>query len=114
MVDQHGTRAGPEHETEVGHFALAHNVGAGRVLAPGEPEVEAAERMHGRSLSYIEQAPFGFFATDEDGKFVFMNARLASWLDVVPERLTERGTKLSELVLGEVPALADGVGESSR
>ncbi|HAC57244.1 MAG TPA: hybrid sensor histidine kinase/response regulator, partial [Rhodobiaceae bacterium] len=79
-----------------------------RDMTSERARIEAAERMHGRSLSYIEQAPFGFFATDEDGKFVFMNARLASWLDVVPERLTERGTKLSELVLGEVPALADG------
>ncbi|MDZ4382326.1 MAG: ATP-binding protein [Parvibaculum sp.] len=69
---------------------------------------ETAERTHLRSLSYIEHAPFGFFATDEEGGLIFMNARLASWLGVVPERLTERKTKLSELVLGEVPALAEG------
>ncbi|MEP2830644.1 PAS domain-containing protein [Parvibaculum sp.] len=70
--------------------------------------VDSAERRHSRSLSYIDHAPFGFFAADEDGALVFMNARLASWLGVVPDRLTERRVTLDELVLGEVPALADG------
>jgi len=79
-----------------------------RDMTSERERVEIAERTHLRSLSYIEHAPFGFFAADEDGVLIFMNSRLASWLGVVPERLTERKTKLSELALGEVPALADG------
>lgn len=79
-----------------------------RDMTSERERLETAERTHLRSLSYIEHAPFGFFAANEEGVLIFMNARLASWLGVVPERLTERQTKLSELVLGEVPALAEG------
>jgi two-component system cell cycle sensor histidine kinase/response regulator CckA len=70
--------------------------------------IDSAELKHSRSLSYIDHVPFGFFTADEEGALVFINARLASWLGVVPERLTQRQVTLGELVLGEVPALADG------
>lgn len=79
-----------------------------RDMTSERERVDSAERRHSRSLSYIEHAPFGFFAADEHGTLVFMNARLASWLGVVPERLTERQVKLAEIVFGEAPALADG------
>ncbi len=79
-----------------------------RDLTTERERAETAERMHKRSLSYIELAPFGFFAADEDGSLIFMNARLGAWLGTEPARIAERRTKLAELVLGEVPALTEG------
>ena len=79
-----------------------------RDLTAERDRAESAERMHRRSLSYVEHAPFGFFAADPDGALIFMNARLGSWLGVEPQRLTERRVKLDELVIGDVPALAEG------
>ncbi|MEQ8326984.1 MAG: response regulator [Parvibaculum sp.] len=79
-----------------------------RDLTVERTRAEAAERMHKRSLSYVEHAPFGFFATDEDGSLIFMNARLAGWLDVEASRITERRSKLEELVLGDAPAFTEG------
>ncbi|MEQ9151297.1 MAG: response regulator [Parvibaculum sp.] len=64
--------------------------------------------MHKRSLAYVEHAPFGFFAADPDGAVIFMNARLGNWLGVEPQQITERRVKLAELVMGDVPALAEG------
>jgi two-component system cell cycle sensor histidine kinase/response regulator CckA len=79
-----------------------------RDLTAERERAESAERMHKRSLAYVEHAPFGFFAADPDGVLIFMNARLGSWLGVEPQRLTERRVTLAELVIGDVPALADG------
>ena len=84
-----------------------------RDLTTERERAEAAERRHRRSLAFIEHAPFGFFAAEAEGRLVFMNARLGEWLDAEPRRLTERRTKLDELVIGEVPALADGEAEQS-
>ncbi|PKP72045.1 MAG: hybrid sensor histidine kinase/response regulator, partial [Alphaproteobacteria bacterium HGW-Alphaproteobacteria-5] len=100
--------------------------GTGRDSAPGgavwlfrdltseRDRAETAERIHERSLAYIEHAPFGFFAADGDGRLVFMNALLSKWLDVEPGRIVGRRVTLDELVLGEVPALADGESEDSE
>ena len=79
-----------------------------RDLTAERERAESAERMHKRSLAYVEHAPFGFFAADPDGVLIFMNVRLGSWLGVEPQRLTERRVTLAELVIGDVPALADG------
>ncbi|MFA7639417.1 MAG: PAS domain-containing protein [Parvibaculum sp.] len=70
--------------------------------------VKAAEKRNRRALAYVEHAPFGFFAMEEDGALVFMNARLGEWLGVEPQTLIDRGAKLSGLLMGEVSALSDG------
>ena len=79
-----------------------------RDLTAERERAEAAERIHKRSLAYVEHAPFGFFAADPDGALIFMNARLGGWLGVEPQRVTERRVKLDELVIGDVPALVEG------
>mgnify|MGYP003571090069 FL=1 len=79
-----------------------------RDLTTERERAESAERMHKRSLAYVEHAPFGFFAADPDGAVIFMNARLGNWLGVEPQQITERRVKLAELVMGDVPALAEG------
>ncbi|MBX3505869.1 MAG: response regulator [Parvibaculum sp.] len=79
-----------------------------RDLTVERERAASAEKRHRRSLSYIEHAPFGFFATDAESRLIFMNARLGEWLGSDPRLLTERRTKLDELVLGEVPALEEG------
>lgn len=79
-----------------------------RDLTTERERAESAERMHKRSLAYVEHAPFGFFAADPDGAVIFMNARLGNWLGVEPQQITERRVKLAELVIGDVPALAEG------
>ena len=79
-----------------------------RDLTAERERAESAERMHKRSLAYVEHAPFGFFAADPDGALIFMNARLGNWLGVEPQQITERRVKLAELVIGDVPALAEG------
>jgi two-component system cell cycle sensor histidine kinase/response regulator CckA len=70
--------------------------------------VKAAEKRNRRALAYVEHAPFGFFAMEEDGALVFMNKRLGEWLGVDSQKLIDRGAKLSELLMGEVSALSDG------
>src|SRR5690606_27891240 len=70
--------------------------------------VKAAEKRNRRALAYVEHAPFGFFAMEEDGALVFMNKRLGEWLGVDSQKLIDRGAKLSELLMGEVSALSYG------
>ena len=84
-----------------------------RDLTAERERAEAAEKRHNRSLAYIEHAPFGFFAAEADGRLVFVNGRLGAWLGAEPRHLMERRTTLEEIVLGEVPALAEGEAEQS-
>ena len=84
-----------------------------RDLTVERDRAELAERMHKRSISYVENAPVGFFAADvERGAIVYLNPTLGRWLDVEPAHVTGRGLTLSDLALGEAPALTDGDGGS--
>ncbi len=79
-----------------------------RDLTAERDRAEAAERTHMRSLSYLENAPVGFFAADAvSGRIVYLNPTLGNWLAIEPARVTERGLTLSDLALGEAPALAE-------
>lgn len=84
-----------------------------RDLTAERARAEAAEKRHRRSMAFIEHAPFGFFAAEGSGRLVFMNGRLGEWLGVDPRIPAERRMKLNEIVIGEVPGLADGEGEQS-
>ncbi|HEY8190758.1 MAG TPA: ATP-binding protein, partial [Micavibrio sp.] len=42
-------------------------------------------------IDFTDNAPVGFFSTDQDGKFVFVNATLARWLGEDIERLLNTG-----------------------
>jgi two-component system cell cycle sensor histidine kinase/response regulator CckA len=70
-------------------------------------------------VSFVDNAPVGFYSVDADGRFLFANATLARWLGVTPEVLIKEGTRLHD-ILRDVPpagvpafdAFADGDGSS--
>ena len=76
----------------------------------GEREAtDAAHREQGRFIGYLDTAPFGFFSALPSGVITYVNETLGTWLDLDPERITERGLALSDLVQGDVGALAPPV-----
>ncbi|HEX7777548.1 MAG TPA: ATP-binding protein [Parvibaculum sp.] len=81
-----------------------------RDLTNERERAEAAERQWGRVSEFLAAMPLGFYATDVNGEVLFVNAQLASWLGVEPQRLTERHAKLSEFVLGDLSMLSDPIG----
>lgn len=55
-----------------------------------------------RFIDLMEHAPIGFFSSDTDGRLLFVNQTLASWLGTDPESLTKGDLRLHNL-LSEVP-----------
>lgn len=76
----------------------------------GEREAtDAAHREQGRFIGYLDTAPFGFFSALPSGVITYVNETLGTWLALDPDRITERGLALSDLVQGDVGALAPPV-----
>ncbi len=48
-------------------------------------------------ISYLDHAPAGFFSTDQDGRLVYVNATLATWLGLDLEKTTDGSLKLSDM-----------------
>ena len=48
-------------------------------------------------ISYLDHAPAGFFSTDQDGRIVYVNATLATWLGLDLEKTTDGSLKLSDM-----------------
>jgi two-component system, cell cycle sensor histidine kinase and response regulator CckA len=48
-------------------------------------------------ISYLDHAPAGFFSTDADGRIVYLNATLASWLGLDLEKVAEATLKLEDI-----------------
>lgn len=85
-----------------------------RDLTVERDRAETAESTHKRSLSYVENAPVGFFAADvRSGRIVYLNPTLGKWLGIEPARVTERRFTLADLALGEAPALTNSDGETN-
>ena len=55
-----------------------------------------------RFIDLMEHAPIGFFSSDTDGRLLFVNQTLASWLGTDPETLTKGDLRLHQL-LSEAP-----------
>jgi two-component system cell cycle sensor histidine kinase/response regulator CckA len=64
-----------------------------------------------RYLSYLDEAPFGFFSAGADGKVTYVNKHLAASLGLEPDQITARGMSLQDLAVGDVAALSPPVGE---
>src|SRR5262249_37925430 len=54
-------------------------------------------------VEFLDGAPVGFYSVDADGRFLFVNNTLASWLDNAPEDLVGGGARLRDF-LGTVPS----------
>ena len=60
-------------------------------------------------IDFLDHAPAGFFAADQQGVITFMNATLAGWLDYDLAQVGSGGMKLSQLVAGSGAALLEAV-----
>jgi PAS domain-containing protein len=47
---------------------------------------------------FLENAPIGFFSVDAEGRFLFVNETLASWLGHAPAEITGNGRALREFI----------------
>lgn len=65
---------------------------------------EAEERQ--RYLSYLDDAPFGFFVAAADGKLSYVNKHLAMALGIEREELAARGLMLQDIVEGNAAGLS--------
>jgi two-component system, cell cycle sensor histidine kinase and response regulator CckA len=52
---------------------------------------------------FLDNAPIGFYSVDGEGRFLFVNQALADWLGASPTDLVERGARLRDFLIGEIP-----------
>ncbi len=52
-----------------------------------------------RLLDFMDHAPVGFYSVDRTGRFLFVNATLASWLGVDPAELLRGGHRLHDFLI---------------
>lgn len=65
-----------------------------------EREMEEAQRREFRQLyDFVDNLPVGFFSTDQQGRFRFVNRTLGDWLGVAPEFARATGQGLVDYVL---------------
>jgi len=69
-------------------------------VTPRRAIEETLRREHEMLADFIDFLPVGFYSADSDGRFRFVNQRLAEWVGHSPDELV--GMELSE-VLGAVP-----------
>ncbi|MDV7339091.1 PAS domain-containing protein [Terasakiella sp. A23] len=81
---------------------LARDVSARR-------EMEEAQRKEFRqTFDFVDNLPVGFFSSDQNGRFRFVNQTFGDWLGVSPEMARATGLGLSDFVL-EMNDGAEGV-----
>jgi two-component system cell cycle sensor histidine kinase/response regulator CckA len=67
-----------------------------------EREMEQAVRAEqARLAEFIDQAPVGFYSVDNEGRFLFVNQRLADWLDVGLSELIGGAVRLDDVLSPE-------------
>ncbi|WP_051609851.1 hybrid sensor histidine kinase/response regulator [Terasakiella pusilla] len=72
-------------------------------------EMEQAQRKEFRqTFDFVDNLPVGFFSSDQNGRFRFVNQTLGDWLGVSPEMARATGMGLSDFVL-EMNDGAEGV-----
>ena len=57
----------------------------------------------GRLADFLENAPIGFYSVDRDGRFLFINDTLASWLGSTPPEITGGSSRLHDFIAGAAP-----------
>jgi two-component system cell cycle sensor histidine kinase/response regulator CckA len=67
-------------------------------------EIQHVMRGEQQKLAdFLDKAPIGFYSVDAQGRFVFVNSTLASWLGYTPEEMTGSGMHLEDVMpQGEV------------
>jgi len=72
-------------------------------------EMETAQRREFRQMfDFVDNLPVGFFSSDQNGRFRFVNQTLGDWLGVSPEMVRATGMGLFDFV-SEVSDTAKGV-----
>ncbi|SCA57907.1 Signal transduction histidine kinase [Candidatus Terasakiella magnetica] len=63
-------------------------------------EMETAQRKEFRqTFDFVDNLPIGFFSSDQQGRFRFVNQTLGDWLGVSPEMVRASGLGLSDFVV---------------
>ncbi|MET3790204.1 cell cycle histidine kinase CckA [Aquamicrobium terrae] len=62
-----------------------------------------------KAIDHLDNAPAGFFSTDEDGRVTYVNATLAEWLGIDLASFTPGAVTLSDIVAGDGMALVRSV-----
>ncbi|WP_374377180.1 response regulator [Dongia sp.] len=76
--------------------------GAEKVTAQRQIE-DFIRSDHETFADLIEHAPIGFYSVDENGKFLFVNSTLASWLGLLPDNEGGYRQSLHDLVADPLP-----------
>lgn len=62
-----------------------------------------------KAIDHLDNAPAGFFSTDQDGRVTYVNATLAEWLGIDLASFTPGVVTLSDIVAGDGMALVRSV-----
>lgn len=62
-----------------------------------------------KAIDHLDQAPAGFFATDQSGRISYMNATLAGWLGIDLAGFSPSAIRLQDIVAGDGMALVRSV-----
>lgn len=77
----------------------------GAELVTAQRQIEEFIRSdHEKFADLIEHAPIGFYSVDEEGRFLFVNSTLASWLGFLPSDDGTYRQRLHDLVADSLPA----------
>lgn len=63
-----------------------------------------------QAISYLDNAPAGFFCARPDGRLTYMNATLAEWLDFDIAEIAEKPVALADITAGQGAALVQAIG----
>lgn len=67
---------------------------------------EAIQREQARWADFMDHAPVGFFSTDDQGQFLFINATFAKWLGSTPRDMMAGGVRLADVFSDRDEAIA--------
>ena len=86
-------------------------------ITPRRQVESIIRREQERFADLVEHAPIGFYSVDEQGRFLFVNATLAAWLDLSRSDVAAGRVYLHQLLATTVPAGTppyDPFGESAK
>src|SRR6266853_1846355 len=55
-------------------------------------------------VDFLDNAPIGFYSVDGNGRFLFINETLASWLGGAPDEIIHSGARLQDFLAAEPPS----------
>jgi two-component system cell cycle sensor histidine kinase/response regulator CckA len=73
-------------------------------ITPRRQVESIIRREQERFADLVEHAPIGFYSVDEQGRFLFVNATLAAWLDLARSDVAAGRIFLHQLLVTPVPA----------